>query len=66
MDGALREMVAAKRHADDLRREAVRRGMRPLRSSGIRKIERGLTTVEEVLRVTPSPEAESSVLVEPL
>ena len=63
-DGVIREMVTSKRHADDLRREAVRRGMQLLRTSGIRKIEQGLTTVDEVLRVTPSPDMETSVVVD--
>jgi type II secretory ATPase GspE/PulE/Tfp pilus assembly ATPase PilB-like protein len=35
-----------------------------LRASGIRKIKCGLTTVDEVLRVTPSPDADGSVLVD--
>lgn len=36
-----------------LRKEAMRRGMLSLRLSGARKIAAGLTTPEEVLRVTP-------------
>ena len=63
MDGRLREMVTVKRHADELRREAVRRGMELLRNSGIKKIRQGLTTVQEVLRVTPSPEMVEAVIV---
>ncbi len=37
-----------------LRRQAVKDGMRPLRLSGMMKVAEGLTTVEEVLRATPS------------
>lgn len=64
MDSAIREMVTSKRNADDLRKEAVRRGMQLLRSSGIRKIRQGITTVDEILRVTPSPDADGSVIVD--
>jgi len=36
-----------------LRQQALRDGLRPLRLSGARKVARGETTVEEVLRVAP-------------
>jgi len=36
-----------------LQKQAVREGMRPLRISGAEKIAAGLTTIEEVLRITP-------------
>jgi general secretion pathway protein E len=39
-----------------LRKQAVADGMRPLRLAGIMKVAEGLTTVEEVLRTTPSLE----------
>ena len=37
-----------------LRRQAVKDGMRPLRLAGAMKVAEGLTTLEEVLRSTPS------------
>ena len=37
-----------------LRRQAVADGMRPLRLAGAMKVAEGLTTLEEVLRSTPS------------
>ena len=37
-----------------LRKQAVADGMRPLRLAGVMKVAEGLTTVEEVLRTTPS------------
>ena len=37
-----------------LRKQALKDGMRPLRLSGTMKVAEGLTTVEEVLRTTPS------------
>lgn len=43
---------------DDMRKQAMREGMRTLRLSGAQKIASGLTTLEEVLRVAPPPETE--------
>ncbi|MCU7938135.1 MAG: GspE/PulE family protein [gamma proteobacterium symbiont of Bathyaustriella thionipta] len=40
---------------EQLRRQAVKDGYKPLRLSGAQKIAKGVTTVEEVLRVSPSP-----------
>lgn len=37
----------------ELRKAAIKEGMRPLRLSGAQKVAAGLTTVEEVLRVAP-------------
>ncbi|MFQ5545683.1 MAG: GspE/PulE family protein [Acidiferrobacterales bacterium] len=40
----------------ELREQAVKEGMEPLRLSGARKIYAGLTTIEEVAKVAPPPE----------
>lgn len=40
----------------EVRQQGMREGMRTLRLSGAQKVAAGLTTVSEVLRVTPSPE----------
>ena len=40
--------------AASLRRQAVHDGMRPLRLAGVMKVAEGVTTIEEVLRTTPS------------
>ena len=37
-----------------LREQALRDGMKTLRISGARKVGAGLTTIEEVLKVTPT------------
>jgi len=66
MDSHLRAMVAARCHADELRREAVRRGMQSLRASGIEKVKQAVTTITEVLRVTPSPERQASETLSPV
>jgi type IV pilus assembly protein PilB len=48
----IRDMVVARAHAVDIRRKSMALGMRTLRESGLDKVRRGMTTVEEVLRVT--------------
>ena len=40
----------------EVRKAAIKEGMRPLRLSGAQKVAAGLTTVEEVLRVAPPAE----------
>jgi len=45
-------MVLRGGSAIDIKREAVRLGMKTLRQAGISKVEEGVTTLEEVLRVT--------------
>ena len=42
---------------DALRRQAVAEGMHPLRAAGVMKVAEGMTTLEEVLRTTPTWEA---------
>jgi type IV pilus assembly protein PilB len=48
----LKELVLQGAAAVEIKAEAVRRGMRSLRMSGIRKICQGVTSVEEVARIT--------------
>jgi general secretion pathway protein E len=52
LDDAIKELVAGGADSPLIKREAVRRGMRTLRQSALRKLAEGVTTVEEVLRVT--------------
>ena len=49
---AIRALVMARADAATIRRAAVASGMRTLRDDGAEKILAGLTTVEEVIRVT--------------
>jgi type II secretory ATPase GspE/PulE/Tfp pilus assembly ATPase PilB-like protein len=48
----LRRRIVAGASANELKREAMRAGMRPIRWDGWEKVKRGETTIEEVLRVT--------------
>ncbi|MBI2369410.1 MAG: type II secretion system ATPase GspE [Deltaproteobacteria bacterium] len=49
---AIRALIARRADAASIRREAIGQGMIVLREDGARKVQEGLTTVEEVLRVT--------------
>jgi len=53
MTPELRKMVGAGAGLDEMREQAFRDGMKPLRASGAHKIATGLTTVDEVERVAP-------------
>ena len=52
MSDAIKELVVKGSDASLIKREAMRHGMRTLRQSALRKLSEGVTTVEEVLRVT--------------
>ena len=43
---------------EDLRQQAFKEGMRPLRLAGAQKVGAGLTTIAEVLRVAPASQAD--------
>ena len=51
-DEKIRNAVISKSSTDEIRKLALAAGMTTLKEDGIRKIKEGLTTVEEVLRVT--------------
>ena len=52
LDDELREMILKHAAAGDMEKAAVRKGMVTLRKDGVRKALDGVTTIEEVLRVT--------------
>ncbi len=52
LDDFLRDKVVSNPNVTEFRRMCVERGMVSLRVDGFRKVARGLTTVDEVLRVT--------------
>ncbi|MEE9103008.1 GspE/PulE family protein [Pseudomonas nitroreducens] len=52
----VKEQISADTDLIPLRRQAFKEGMRSLRLSGAQKVAAGLTTIEEVLRVTPQSE----------
>ena len=53
MDATLKGLVSRGAELETISRQAVKSGMKPLRISGAMKVAKGLTTIEEVMRVTP-------------
>jgi general secretion pathway protein E len=56
INDAMKPLITADTDLIALRRHAFKEGMRSLRLSGAQKVAAGLTTIEEVLRVTPQSE----------
>ena len=52
VDDHIKSLVVENKDAPEIKREAVRHGMRTLRQSALRKLAEGVTTFEEVVRVT--------------
>jgi len=52
MKEEIKELVLARASASEIKKEAIRTGMKTLRQSGLAKIKDGMTTIEEVLRST--------------
>jgi general secretion pathway protein E len=53
MEGSIQSAIGDDIELDNLRRLAMKNGMRTLRLSGAQKVARGETTIAEVLRVAP-------------
>jgi general secretion pathway protein E len=56
MSDPMKSLISADLDLTAMRRQAFKEGMRSLRLSGAQKVSAGLTTLEEVLRVTPQSE----------
>ena len=52
IDDTIKALVVEQKDAPEIKREAVRLGMKTLRQSALRKLAEGVTTFEEVVRVT--------------
>ena len=50
MKEEVKELILARASTSEIKKEAMRLGMKTLRQSGIMKIREGVTTIEEVLR----------------
>jgi type IV pilus assembly protein PilB len=48
----LKELILSRASTLEVKKEAIRSGMKTLRMAGIQKIAEGMTTIEEVLRTT--------------
>ena len=49
---AIRDMVVQRVNASTIRKQALKEGMITLRNDGWRKVQKGITTIDEVARVT--------------
>ena len=54
---AIKSIVTAETDIDSLRRAGMKEGMHTLRLSGAQKVGAGLTTMAEVLRVSPASQS---------
>jgi type IV pilus assembly protein PilB len=48
----LQEAIVKQRPANELKEVAIKHGMRTLRQAGLRKVAMGVTTLDEIIRVT--------------
>jgi general secretion pathway protein E len=53
LSAATRELVQPDLELSQLRQQAIREGLHPLRFAGAQKVVAGLTTIDEVLKVAP-------------
>jgi type IV pilus assembly protein PilB len=52
MKEEIKELVLSRASTSEIKKEAIRLGMKTLRQSGIHKVRTGATTIDEVLRAT--------------
>ncbi len=57
IDNEIRRMISERVDSETIKEYAVRKGMRTLRRDGLNKVIHGITTLEEVLRVTQKSES---------
>ena len=56
INDAIRPLIIERAPASDIKREALKHGLHTLRDDGWRKVLAGVTTVEEILRVSEETE----------
>ncbi|PCJ57163.1 MAG: type II secretion system protein GspE [Planctomycetota bacterium] len=59
MNDTIREMIIRKESASAIKKVALKKGLISLRSDGIYKVIKGLTTIEEILQITHSDYGQS-------
>lgn len=52
VNDAIRDLIMARAESNVIKKKAIQLGMKTLRQDGVLKVRRGLTTAEEVMRVT--------------
>ena len=50
----LKHLISQDSDISDLKRQALKEGYKPMRLAGAKKVAKGITTIEEVLRVSPA------------
>ncbi len=55
MTPSVKEKITSTTQLEELRKQAYKDGMRPMRLSGLNKVAQGKTSYEEILKVTPAP-----------
>ncbi|MEM7209131.1 MAG: GspE/PulE family protein [Pseudomonadota bacterium] len=55
LDADVKRTITPNCDIDEVRKRAIKQGMVPLRISGAQKVAKGLTTIEEILKVAPAP-----------
>jgi len=55
MTPGVKNLITPEIPLEQLRKSAYKEGMRPMRVSGLSKVKKGLTSFEEILKVTPAP-----------
>jgi general secretion pathway protein E len=61
VESGLTQMITERTDSQSIKSHAVSRGMKTLRSDGLDKVKAGVTTLEELLRVTQKDDADISV-----
>jgi len=51
LDEEIRSLIISKASSSAIKEVALKKGMKTLRASGLEKVIKGITTIEEVLRV---------------
>jgi type IV pilus assembly protein PilB len=54
MSPAIRELISTKANSDIIRKQAIKEGMTTMYDDGLIKVQNGLTTIEEIIRVAKS------------
>jgi type II secretory ATPase GspE/PulE/Tfp pilus assembly ATPase PilB-like protein len=52
MNDQLRSLAAGRASTDEIRKAAIKAGMTPMLQDGLEKVSLGMTTIEEIIRVT--------------
>ncbi|MEM7294002.1 MAG: GspE/PulE family protein, partial [Pseudomonadota bacterium] len=55
LNSDIRKAITPQCEIENVRKQALKQGMMPLRISGAQKVAKGLTTIEEILKVAPAP-----------